>query len=256
MKRQLETTLNSIKTQFGKRSFTVAELYEVLKHSEADLPLSTLRWRLYSLKASDEIEAQARGTYALSSRTTIDLKLSPDLSKISKELRAEFPHAKLCVWSSEFLNQFTIHQPSVSYTIIEAERDVLESVFSFLQRVHKNILLNPSKKEVDHYLLTKTKSIIVKPLIQRAPLTTDPSKNAIPSLEKILIDLLAEPDVFSLYQGSELKNIWKEVYHKYPINFSTLNNYARRRNLTGDVEKILQELNLPTYHKEKSNDPA
>jgi len=250
MKKQFKMTLNTIKTNFGKGAFTISGLYKALRSAEGDLPLPTLRWRLHSLKTSGEIEALARGTYALSKHEKIETKLPPELYKISKELQKEFPHARFCVWSSALLGQFMIHQPSVSFNVVEVEKDVLESVFSFLQNIHQNVLLNPDKKEIDHYLMTKTKSIIVKTLIQRAPLSTDSTeKNKIPRLEKILVDLLAEPDTFSMYQGTELKNIWREICHKYSINISTLNNYAKRRNVAGEVDKIIRELGLLTYNQ-------
>jgi len=257
MKKQLKLTLDAVKAKFGKQNFTVTALHAVLKQNEKDLPLSTLRWRIHSLKTSGEIEVRARGTYALSSHRKFELlKLSPSLLKIAREIESEFPHARYCVWSSELLNQFTIHQPSLSFTIIEVEKDVLENVFSFLQGTHKNILLNPGQKEVDHYLLTKTKSIIAKPLLHRAPLMKDTDRYSMPSFEKILVDLLAEPDVFFLYQGSELRNIWREICHKYPINYSTLNNYAKRRNINGIVDKMLNELHLLTYNQATSHDPS
>ena len=111
MKKPLELTLNTIKTTFGNQSFTANGLHEALKLAEADLPLSTLRWRLHALKTSGQVESLARGTYALSKHEKFETVLHSELYKISKELQREFPHAHFCVWSTEILNQFTVHQP-------------------------------------------------------------------------------------------------------------------------------------------------
>lgn len=255
MKKQLKTTLDTIKSAFGAKTFTANALHEALRTVEGGLSLSTLRWRLHSLKMVGETEVVARGVYVLSKHEKFEIKLRPGLYKISRELQKEFPHARFCVWSSDVLNQFTIHQPSISFNIVECERNVEEGVFSFLQNSHRNSFLNPNKKEVDHYLLTKNKSLVVKTLIQRAPMGTDFfGVNAVPKCEKILIDLIAEPDIFSIYQGAELKNIWREVCHKYSINFSSLSNYAKRRNVDKKVFDIMRELNLFTHNKENIHD--
>lgn len=244
MRSDINNTLTLIKSKFAKKSFMARELYEAIRQSEENLPLSTLRWRLHSLKASGEIETLARGTYALTRHEKFENKLEEKLSSISKEIHKQFPYARFCSWSSDILNQFTIHQPSVSFSIIEVEKDAIEGVFSFLQEQHQNVFLNPTKKEIDLYLFNQQKSIIVKILLQRAPLAIDLDKNPIPKFEKILVDLLADTDLFSMYQGSELKNIWKEVCNKYVINISTFNNYAKRRKVDEKVHHLIKELGL------------
>jgi len=245
MRSDISNTLTLIKSKFAEKSFMTRELYEAIRQSEENLPLSTLRWRLHSLKASGEIESLARGTYALTRHEKFENKLGAKLCSISKEIHEQFPYARFCTWSSEILNQFTIHQPSISFNIIEVEKDAIEGVFSFLQEHHQNVFLNPTKKEIDHYLLNQQKSIIVKTLLQRAPLATDSTeKTPVPKFEKILVDLLADTDLFSMYQGSELKNIWREVCNKYVINISTFNNYAKRRKVDEKAHLLIKELGL------------
>ncbi len=247
MKKDLEITFATIKNKFKDRSFTVQQLHEALSTKEPKLLRTTLGWRLYSLKASGKIESLARGRYAQTRHHPFELKLDLDFNKISRKIRKQFPYASFCAWPSSFLNQFTIHQPSVSFYLIEVEKEAMESVFSFLQEHHKNVFLNPTKKEIDLYLLNRPKSIIVKTLIQRSPMFTDPLHgNQIPKLEKILVDLLADPDIFFIYQGTELENIWRECFRKYAVNRSTLYNYAKRRLVLEKVHKLVRKLESQT----------
>lgn len=250
MKKDLENTLNTIKRSLSNQEFTTQKLLEILSASEPDLLISTLRWRLYSLKAAGEIEARARGIYSLSKHEKFEVNLEPSLYQLSRDIRKQFPHARFCIWTSNLLNEFTTHQPSIYFSIVEVEKDAIEGIFSHLKQNHRNVFLNPSKKEIDYYLSAQSKSIIVKTLIHRAPLTTDRSeRNPFPKFEKILVDLVAEPDIFSIYQGSELKNIWREICQKYAINFTTLNSYAKRRKVEGKVDQIIRELGLLTYRE-------
>jgi hypothetical protein len=247
MKKNLKATLDIIKNKFKDRSFTVQQLQAALDKAGPELLRTTLRWRLSALKATGKIEPLARGRYVRTRHRPFELKLDPDLNKISKKIRKQFPYTSSCVWPSSFLNQFTIHQPSILFCLIEIEKEAMESVFSFLQEHHKNVFLNPTKKEIDLYLLNRPKSIIVKTFIQRAPVFTDPLQgNQIPKLEKILVDLLADPDIFFIYQGSELENIWRECFRKYAVNRSTLYNYAKRRLVLEKVHKLVRKLELQT----------
>ncbi|MBL7665827.1 MAG: hypothetical protein JNM93_11890 [Bacteriovoracaceae bacterium] len=251
MKKYLEITLNTIKNNLSGQNFTAQRLLEALKLSEPTLPISTLRWRLYSLKNAGKIESPARGIYTLSKHEKFEPNLESGLYQMTKEIKKQFPYARFCIWPSNLLNQFTNHQPSIYFNIIEVEKDAIEGVFSHLKQKYKNMFLNPNKKEIDYYISSHSKSIIVKTLYQRAPLTIDQTeKNPFPKLEKILVDLIAEPDIFSIYQGSELKNIWREVCQRYAINFSTLNNYAKRRKVEGKVNQLIGELGLHTYREQ------
>lgn len=255
MKKKLELTLKIAKAKFGSQKFTTSQLHDFLKADDSNIVLSTVRWRLSSLKSLGKIEAVARGTYRLSDREQFGKHLSPELYKIAKELQKEFPYADFCIWSTDLLNEFMVHQPSVSFIIIEVEKDALESVFSFLQTGHKNIFLSPTKKEIDLYLLSKGRSVILKSLIKRSPIKFDAEKlSPMPRLEKILVDITSEPNLFSLYQGSELESIWKEAFHKYAINYSSLQTYAKRRNVLDTIEKVVKKLNLLTQEKELPHD--
>jgi hypothetical protein len=251
MKKEIEITLNTIKDKLSGVSFTAQRLLEVLKISEPALPISTLRWRLHSLKNAGKIESPARGMYTLSKHEKFEASLESGLYQIAKEIKKQFPYARFCIWPSNILNQFTTHQPSSYFNIVEVEKDAIEGVFSHLQQNHKNVFLNPSKKEIDYYISGQSKTLIVKTLYQRAPLATDKTgKHPFPKFEKILVDLIAEPNIFSVYQGSELKNIWREVCQRYAINVSTLNNYAKRRKVEGKVDQLIREFGLLTYREQ------
>lgn len=245
MKRKIEAILEAIKAQFGTQQFTVSKLYSLFKELDSATSLSTVRWRLSTLKSEGKIEAMARGVYRLSLRDQFHMQLPPELIKISKEIKNHFPYSNFCCWSSDILNEFMIHQPSVSFMIVEVDKDALEGVFSFLQTCHDNVFLNPKKKEIEHYLLAKEKSLVVKPLINRSPIKVDSQKiYPVPKLEKILVDIVSAPELFFLHQGSELDNIWKEAFRKYAINTSALSNYARRRHSFDVVQNIMKKMNL------------
>ena len=57
------------------------------------------------------------------------------------------------------------------------------------------------------------------------------------SIEKILVDIVAEKTFENLYSKSEVKRIYETAYQRYIIDNTKLLRYARRRN----KEKIVKE---------------
>jgi ssDNA-specific exonuclease RecJ len=58
-------------------------------------------------------------------------------------------------------------------------------------------------------------------------------------IEKILIDLLADVDLFATYQELELTNIYENIFRKYKINEDALLRYAGRRSSREKLEKFI-----------------
>ncbi|NJM53396.1 MAG: hypothetical protein HC846_08385 [Blastocatellia bacterium] len=97
-----------------------------------------------------------------------------------------------CLWESEWLSEFSNHQATAYFMVLEIEKEFLESAFYFLKHNHiKDLFLQPDEKEIRVYVLEKKSPVILKPLITRSPLQkigVGKLKIKIPRLEKILAD--------------------------------------------------------------------
>ena len=56
-----------------------------------------------------------------------------------------------------------------------------------------------------------------------------------PTLEKILVDIIADEELFAAQQG-ELEFIFKSAFDKYNINESKMKRYASRRNRKTEIK--------------------
>ena len=77
--------------------------------------------------------------------------------------------------------------------------------------------------------------LIVKPLITKAPLEKG-EKIATPSLEKILVDIFVDRKLFSVFQGSELVQIFNTLDSMYALNITRMTAYAKRR---GKMQELI-----------------
>ena len=100
--------------------------------------------------------------------------------------------------------------------------------------------IEPDKKIIDYYVTESNNAVIVKKLITRSPVHL--LKNiATPVLEKILVDLYRCPELYYMYQGSEMVNIFRNSLQKYPVNFTLLLSYSQRRGAKNGLKEFLKE---------------
>lgn len=225
------------------------ELADILKLKGIDVKPATLRWKLYALRRDNLIVDVSKGVYELKKNDKSEFKpnfVNNDLKKISNKIQQAMPELNFCVWTTSWLNQFMLHQPVSSLRIIEVESKAESSVFSLFENTTKDILLNPTFSEIDKYLIGSNK-IVIKRLINHSPI----NRNGVPTpkLEKILVDIFVEKELFYSMQGSELENILTNAFENYQLNLTTLFSYAQRRNKKSELLDYLR-LNI----KDRLND--
>lgn len=213
----------------GQSLITKDEIHRYYQKLEPGLKDSTLRWRIFKLKEDNVLLPVKRGVYSLNKKPQFSPVLSKKLKSIESLYSADFSPSLPCIiWSTEWLHQFMVHQPGSHQVIIETEKYSIESLFYRVQEKFKNTYLNPAKDVIRDYVVRQKEAIIVKPIISRSP-TFVRSEIEIASLEKILVDLFCEKELFISYQGSELENIFSNAWKRYSINLSALMNYVKRR---------------------------
>ncbi len=226
--------------QFSEReSFTRKELYDFFKSKEPKIDENIFSWRIYVLKRKGIIKSLKRGVYTFFHKPEFEYPTNRKLSIIFKSIKNRYDLENICVWDTAWLHDFMLHQPTLSYKIIEVDKEGMESVFYYLKdENHKNVFLYPDEPLMDRYVSEKIKPIIIKPFISRSPVIK--VKNNIYSMiEKMLVDIYCEPVLFKVYQSSELVRIFTQVNKQYALNLSKIMNYAKRRGKGSELGKFL-----------------
>ncbi len=226
--------------QFSEReSFTRKELYDFFKSKEPKIDENIFSWRIYVLKRKGIIKSLKRGVYTFLQKPEFEYPINRKLSIIFKSIKNRYDLENICVWDTVWLHDFMLHQPTLSYKIIEVDKEGMESVFYYLKdENHKNVFLYPDEPLMDRYVSEEIKPIIIKPFISRSPVIK--VKNNIYSMiEKMLVDIYCEPVLFKVYQSSELVRIFTQVNKQYALNLSKIMNYAKRRGKGSELGKFL-----------------
>lgn len=229
------TIENKITIYFKSRDkISREELLALIKKDFANWTDNTINIYISSLQKKGIIHSLSRGMYALGNEETFQPHLNNKLVKIASIINKTFPFIKYCVWESAWLNELMRHQTFKNFTIVEIEKVASEQVFNQLNNNFSNVFINPDEKTIERYIGALDNAIIIKNLNSEAPIQKWKNIN-VPTLEKILVDIIADEKLFSAQQG-ELEFIFKSAFDKYNINESKMKRYASRRNRISEIK--------------------
>ena len=231
-KKTISTTklhIDTFKSTFKNiESISVNAIFSFYQKHDSKVKKNTVSWRIYNLVDKGIIQRIGRGKYKLGKQKEFKPLVSQETQKLYLKLKAAFPFLDISIWSTKWITQWMLHIPNNYETIIEVEKGSEENVFYFLSDIRDNVFLNPSKDTLDKYANRNKPIVIIKNLITGAPLQ-DVEQVKIPGIEKILVDLIIDTELYAAYQGRDLDSIIENAFQYNTIKKDTLLRYAGRR---------------------------
>ena len=225
--------------------FTRKDLLNVVRSGMKNISEGSLVVLLNRMIAENKIIRVSYGKYKLNEDLKHKFLYEPNefMLSLNKHIKEKFPFIDYCIWQPSVFASMMLHVPAVRTTLVDVEREAMESVFMSLQNVESEIpiFLNPSQEDVDRYI-TNRDLIIVRPLVKEAPLDVI-NGCPVPTLEKMLVDAISDKELQHL-QGNELYTIYSNAFSDYAIKKTRLLRYAARRNRKQKVEQIINTINI------------
>ncbi|MEX0981340.1 MAG: DUF6577 family protein [Bacteroidales bacterium] len=234
--------LKQLKEKFEEEKiFSRESLLDFYRQFDPNLNDSTFRWRIHHLKAKNIITPLSNDLFTLNSKPEFKPSIGEFQNKIANKIAKQFTGLKYTIWSTKSIQEFLLHLTPRFITILQVEIDALEPVYAFLKNQNiGTVYFQPNEKEIERYIFESEQSIILQSLISKSP-TQKVGKTFTITLEKMIVDIYCEKDLFTSFQGSELVHIINTAYQRYAINFTTLFHYARRRGKELELKQFLKE---------------
>lgn len=224
----------------------------MLRAQYPDAKPATLDWRIFDLVQQGMLIRRGRGLYQIvpdkGSKAVFIPDLPGELSRWGKKLNEAFPLLTVCTWSTSALHPFMQQQPFVTYWLVETEREAVDAVLDFIRANQSRtsaktlpVVLATDLLLTERYQPDATTFVLVKPLISEAPMQTTTDGLTVPTAEKILVDLLADTDVFNLF-GEEVPRLFEQLNKRYILNIDRMRRYARRRHKLPILDNNLARL--------------
>ena len=221
-----------------KPLFTRSDLVKYLCIHKPDLKDSSVGWLLYDLQKHNVISHIAHNSYKIHTDEkplrVYKADLSDKVIDITSFIKKKYPEVAFIVWETHAYNEFANHQLWRNFIFVEAEKWLEESVFNALcERIENRVLFKPSKKEIVLYSEDATVSVLT--LTSEAPICDNQAR-----LEKLLVDLFANPLVDRIVSRGDYPGIYKEAFLKYKINYKMMLRYARRRGKADEIMSFME----------------
>jgi hypothetical protein len=229
---------NKVKEYFCRQEiFDVADIFRFYSEQNPTILQTTVNWRIHNLVQSGIIQRVGRGTYRLGKSNIFQIDLSPQIKKIARQVKKEFPYTNFCVWELSVINFFSHNLINFNLFFVDVERDAIDAVYYKLKEKQKNIV-NLRKTYDDISELAG--NICIRPLVSHAPVQTQ-EQIQVATLEKILVDLATDKEFFP-FQGNEIFTIYENAFEKYTINESSMQRYAARKDKKENITEIINTI--------------
>ena len=217
--------------------FSIGELFVYL-NGMIGISKSSLSWYLFKLVNDRTLVRTGRGHYLKTLKQRFAPLPSGEVREIYEVLNTDFPFAGFCIYQGEIIAAMQ-HHLSPNHTVyVEVERNAVETVFNFLKSKGYNVYFRPDEEMIYRYVDMSRHNVFVKNLVSESPLQNIDGI-PMPSLEKLLVDILRDSDFFYL-RGGESERIIRSAFALYAINRSRLLRYAGRRKAKEELLSILK----------------
>ncbi len=234
-----------LKKEFGEgRVFDRSDLRDFYTRAgESELNENTLLSRIYALKRKGIIASVSRGKFVLGSRPAVRFLFNDAHNELRELLHNQLPHVQVVIWDLEKLCSLAGTKPEHSVVFVEADKEACEIVFDELKHKRPGVFVMPGEEIMSRYVPLFEAPVVIKPLISEAPLEHF-NRTLLPSPEKLIVDIPAEPLYFKEIQGGAMHDLVKSLFTQNVINQSALKRYAKRRGMLSRLELFLKRLNL------------
>ena len=189
--------------------FTRKDLLNAVRSGMKNISEGSLVVLLNRMLAENKIIRVSYGKYKLNEDLKYDFLYKPSefMLSLNRHIKEKFPFTDYCIWQPSIFASMMLHVPAVRTTLVDVEREAMESVFMSLQNMEFAIpvFLNPKQEDADRYI-TNRDMIIVRPLVKEAPIDIIDGC-PVPTLEKMLVDAISDKELQHL-QGNELYTIY------------------------------------------------
>lgn len=139
--------------------FTRKDLLNVVRSGMKNISEGSLVVLLNRMLAENKIIRVSYGKYKLNEDLKYDFLYEPSefMLSLNRHIKEKFPFIDYCIWQPSIFASMMLHVPAVRTTLVDVEREAMESVFMSLQNMEFAIpvFLNPKQEDADRYITNR-----------------------------------------------------------------------------------------------------
>lgn len=231
---------NILIDRYKNKTITTAEIVNDLSQIYPNVNRNTIIWNLNEMIKRGDIIRIGRGKYFFSSESCREFMMPvfDDVKQVVDIISTQFKYVKIVLTDSRWLSDYLVQQPFATVVKIEVNEPAVEAVVNLLRKEGVKAFSKSEIVDADKYF-SETRIFVIDKIRFNNPTKKYENNVFIAKLEKVMVDVVCDCEVFKQYQGWELENFYANVTEKCAVNFSTIIKYASSR---GRKERIISLL--------------
>lgn len=226
-----------------QNSFSRDDLRVAMNNYGKKISEASFKSKLQLLINAGKIVRVGRNAYCIPSDglRKYSYEHSEQSEDVAGRLQENHPYLGFTIFELVQLNEFMNHQMAHNALFVSVEGDLGGFVFDTLQAAYPGkLLINPNTNTYHQYW--SSDMIVIGKLV-----TESPKNREIPwaaRLEKVLVDIIADPLLSSTVSESEYPGIFRNAFSKFVVDESCLFRYAKRRSSDGKIYQLITQAGL------------
>ena len=227
-----------ILNNFGGQYCSIDDIVRFIEGLNGDTPRKTIIWNVNDLVRQGKAARFGRGVYGFVKKARFNPVLSETTKKACSALHEKFKYLVITVTDSGILGQFMSLQPFSTVAVIETRKSAAKAILSALRNDGVEAYAKSDFPKLEQYI-SSPHPIVIRPELAVNPNLPQENNIRVANLEKLLVDLVCDEDIYGQYQGEELRNIYRNATGSYAVNFSQMIKYAAARKKKDPVMEML-----------------
>ena len=227
-------------TQWGGKYCTIDDISSSVMEKCTNLSRKTVIWKINQLIKENKAVRVGRGVYLIAQKKKFCLEISNTAREACNVLAESLKYLEITLTDTNVLGKLMVLQPFSSIINLEVKKTAVNAVVSTLRKSKIPAYRKNDFPYLERYV-DSSQPILVRPELSINPTMQKENNVRLATIEKILVDLVCDTDIFGQYQDNELTNIYRNATEIYAINYSQIIKYATARGKKDDVIKNLRE---------------
>ena len=227
--------------RYKYKTMTTAEIVDDLLKIYPTVNRNTVIWNLNELIKRGDIVRIGRGRYLFFNESCRDFStpLFDDVEQITDIISARFKYVKIVLTDSKWFSNYLVQQPFSTVVKIEVNTPAVDAVVNLLRQEGYKAF-STSEIEDAYKYFSEARIFVIDKIRYNNPTKKYQDNISIAKVEKIMVDIACDDEVFKQYQGWELDNFYANVTEHCAVNFSTIIKYASCRGRKQQILSLLE----------------
>lgn len=233
---------NILIDRYKNKTITTGEIVNDLSRIYPNVNKNTIIWNLNEMIKRGDIVRIGRGKYLFSNEPCREfmMPIFDDVKQVVDIISTQFKYVKVVLTDSKWLSDYLVQQPFATVVKIEVNAPAVDAVVNLLRKEGVKAFSTSEITDADKYF-SEARIFVIDKIHFNNPTKKYENNVFIAKLEKVMVDVACDYEVFKQYQGWELENFYANVTEKCAVNFSTVIKYASSRGRKEQIVSLLED---------------